>query len=243
MCRMALLDRQGIQYIHNKLGGLDKFFNFLVEQNGGHGNGLACIYPTYASVKKGVKLTVKQIVTNILENQHKLNYVIFHSRLASVGQIENQNCHPFVQGNTLLAMNGTEKAFKELYQGVNTDTESILKFMKEYNLDIYSTLSSMRSSFIGVNENKVFCIRNTRPLKIINSIDKKGLIIASDFPKEYYTKTTVYNSPAMWKQGDEIHFHTLTKATQEQKYIQAYNYNPHYYNPYQNYNVQQEGWK
>ena len=59
-------------------------------------------------VEKGVNLDVRNIA-KILRNTD-YDWALFHTRLASMGNICDQNCHPFRRKDVVMAMNGTEKS-------------------------------------------------------------------------------------------------------------------------------------
>ena len=61
-------------------------------------------------IEKGVKLDVRDIAQILRKTDY--DWALFHTRLASIGTISDENCHPFVRNNMLLAMNGTENSSK-----------------------------------------------------------------------------------------------------------------------------------
>ena len=58
--------------------------------------------------EKGVNLDVREIA-KILKNTD-YDWALFHTRLASIGEKCDENCHPFKRGNMVMAMNGTERS-------------------------------------------------------------------------------------------------------------------------------------
>ena len=54
-----------------------------------------------------------------------LKWVIYHTRLASIGVISDRNCHPFENNGRVMAMNGTEREYTVVNKNL-TDTENIL---------------------------------------------------------------------------------------------------------------------
>lgn len=103
MCRQAYLSNAALGVLtKKKLAG---FLEYLERINGGDGNGYGGFVEGVAVVRKGVKLTVEQVVEDIRSIQWDRG-VIFHTRKASMGSICNENCHPFHRGDTLLAHNG-----------------------------------------------------------------------------------------------------------------------------------------
>lgn len=195
MCRLALINNAGIRYIENNYG-LENLFNYLEKQLGGHGNGCCIIYKdgSYA-IDKGVLLTNDIISAEILNNISKIKWVIYHTRLASVGTITDSNCHPFEYNRKVLAMNGTERNYKIINKKL-TDTENILltsNSIKEDTKKYYSV-------FLGYENGKVFANKNCGSLKYI-PCENGGRIFASDFPMVYYKNESVYEAPQNYSEG------------------------------------------
>src|SRR5574344_2190469 len=127
MCRLALLNKPGIDHIENTVG-LKNLLNHLEASKVGHGNGYCIIFNDGKTRNnKGIRLTNKEITADILENYNNIKWVIYHTRLASMGSITDNNCHPFEDHNSIIAMNGTEPEVKKLIKNDTTDTETILK--------------------------------------------------------------------------------------------------------------------
>ena len=70
--------------------------------------------------EKGVNLDVREIA-KILKNTD-YDWALFHTRLASIGEKCDENCHPFKRGNMVMAMNGTERSVSFLSK-INDITE------------------------------------------------------------------------------------------------------------------------
>ena len=210
MCRMLLIDKKGIEHVENNSGGLVKLLRHLVISGGGHGNGYSLIRNnSTVTTVKGVNLHAKQASENILKELSDIRFVIFHTRFASIGIINNKNCHPFIADKNIICMNGTESAFKDLYNANMTDTETILQFITRQKLDLISSLQELRSAFIGYTNKKVFTIKNDRDLQILKT---QGIIIASEFPYDYYVNGNVYNAPALYQEGDQVNYNQLSLA-------------------------------
>ena len=157
--------------------------------------------------KKYLRNIVKR--DDILKELSDIRFVIFHTRFASIGIINNKNCHPFIADKNIICMNGTESAFKDLYNANMTDTETILQFITRQKLDLISSLQELRSAFIGYTNKKVFTIKNDRDLQILKT---QGIIIASEFPYDYYVNGNVYNAPALYQEGDQVNYNQLSLA-------------------------------
>ena len=107
---------------------------YLERNLGGHGNGLVLIKNhKIVFFKKGVSYTVTEIYDELIKNDY--DYALFHTRLASIGEINDNNCHPFVNSNTALAMNGTIVKFFSLASKKRiSDTEFLFDKIKNTTL-------------------------------------------------------------------------------------------------------------
>lgn len=182
MCRVLLMNKQGEKEIEKNYG-LDRYLRFLEKQLGGHGNGFSLLKNgKVISLKKGVNLDVRDIANAFRKNDY--DWALFHTRLASVGTISDKNCHPFRNGNIVLAMNGTEKSVDFLSNTLEvTDTEAILDIISKYHLGL-PALKKLNSIFMGFfNGNPFVVADNVLNIKIYKN--KKALVFASDFPYKF----------------------------------------------------------
>lgn len=93
MCRLVLMNKEGEKQLDNQYG-LDKYFKYLEKQLGGHGNGFALMKKgKIIKIDKGINLDVRDIANTIKNTDY--DWAIFHTRLASVGEKSDKNCHPF----------------------------------------------------------------------------------------------------------------------------------------------------
>ena len=208
MCRLALLNNNGIDYIDKRYkGGLLALFNHLEDSLGGHGNGVAIVtYDGEIIIEKGVYLSNKDIVKIVRKNQKNIKWLFYHTRLASRGTVTDLNCHPFDYGKQFLAMNGTEKVTTA---NNYTDTETIFMDMMEYDLDIIEETKQYNSVFIGYNGKKVFANKNIGKLETIKNKDG-AVIFASEYPTEYYKENNIYVAPMFWRENETVNFKKLT---------------------------------
>lgn len=198
MCRLAMMNNAGIRYIENKYG-LEELFNYLERQLGGHGNGICFIYNDGSYfIRKGVELSNKDIAEEVLMKINHLKWIIYHTRLASVGSINDRNCHPFNNNGRVMAMNGTEHDYKIANKNL-TDTENIL--ITTHN--ITKETRGYRSVFLGYENGKVFANKNYGSLEYI-PCDNGGRVFASTFPIEYYVRDMVYEAPQYFVEGVKI---------------------------------------
>jgi predicted glutamine amidotransferase len=219
MCRLALINDTGIKYIE-KHYGLKDLFNYLERQLGGHGNGYCLIYKDGSyKIDKGVQLTNAEVAEKILDNINDIKWVIYHTRLASIGRINNHNCHPFENKGRVLAMNGTERQYK-VVDDTLTDTENILLASEHIKEDT----KEYRSVFLGYENGKVFANKNFGSLKYI-SCKNGGKIFASNFPKEYYIDNIIYEAPQNFEEDKTIKHLYVSKSS----FKNAYGYYDDYY--------------
>lgn len=182
MCRLVLMNKQGEKEI-NKRYGLGNYLKFLEDRFGGHGNGVIAVKnKKIVLYSKGVKLDVRDIAKQLKSLQY--DWAIFHTRFASVGSKSDRNCHPFVKGRYIIAMNGTEEAVSFLSDAKDiTDTEAILDIMDKYNLGI-AALTNLKSIFVGFQKGEPFMVANNiRNVRLLYNKENKAIIFASEFPK------------------------------------------------------------
>lgn len=219
MCRLAMMNNVGIRYVEKKYG-LENLFNYLERQLGGHGNGICFIYNdgTY-HIDKGVNLTNNEIVRNILLDIDNIKWIIYHTRLASVGNISDMNCHPFEDRGKVLAMNGTERNYVVM-NGNLTDTENILLSSNT----ILNDTKKYHSVFLGYENGRVFANKNYGSLEYMNC-ENGGRIFASTFPIEYYKNDVVYEAPQNFIEGVKMKPLQLVKSKRYFGYGRYYSYN------------------
>ena len=198
MCRLAMMNREGVQYIEKKYG-LENLFNYLERQLGGHGNGICFIYKDGSYfIRKGVKLSNEEIAEEVLMKLDHIKWIIYHTRLASVGNISDRNCHPFNNNGRVMAMNGTERNYTIANKNL-TDTENILITTKNITKDT----REYRSVFLGYENGKVFANKNYGSLEYI-PCENGGRVFASTFPMEYYARDMVYEAPQYFVEGTKM---------------------------------------
>ena len=181
MCRVVLMNKEGEREIERNYG-LAKFLKYLENQLGGHGNGFSLMKDgQIIKLEKGLKLDVRDIANEVKKIDY--DWFLFHTRLASIGDKNDRNCHPFKRGDFILAMNGTEHSASFLSRIKDiTDTEAILDMANKYNLGL-AALKCFSSIFMGFYRNKPFVVAdNTHNIKVYKDNEKKALVFASNFP-------------------------------------------------------------
>ncbi len=192
MCRMLLANREGLLRLHSALsnipgcGSLEAYLEALELRDGGDGNGYALLKDgNLSELRKGVFLPCAEAARAMLEKEY--DWVLFHSREASEGSVNDANCHPFsisLPGSPPLiaAINGNEASLSGLAKvaGNMTDSEFILQAIVRMKLPLFPTLQLFESNFFGFYGGYPFVKKGNRDMLIWRKGD--GIVFASDFP-------------------------------------------------------------
>lgn len=149
MCRVLVVNRSDFNLFNNKYGVL-ALLNHLEKECGGHGNGYALIKNRrITETRKGVKLDNKDIYNRV--RTASWDWLLYHTRIASIGDASDVNCHPYVSDDDCLAMNGTEYSLRTLSGAMKrTDSEVIFRNLIGSSASEASTaLLDLSSVFIG----------------------------------------------------------------------------------------------
>lgn len=200
MCRLVLMNKNGEREIEKKYG-LINYFDYLEQSYGGHGNGISLLRNgKVILLQKGVNLTVRDI-SRIIK---KINYdwCIFHTRYASVGAKTDKNCHPFMIGTEVMAMNGTESSEKLLIKSRDiTDTEAILCVKEKFNLEI-PALKNLSGIYVGFSKGNPYVVaNNTRNIKLMFNKDNNSIVFASEFPDKLKNNIYAAKGTFIWNNG------------------------------------------
>jgi len=117
MCRLAYIVNKNVSSAL-----LKDLFLTLEKSMGGDGNGIGGFIDGKPVVEKEIKKTADTFVSNKAWDHGYL----FHTRRASVGSIDNDNCHPFIWDNTITMHNG------------HIDGAGVLKLMMLENIEKYA---------------------------------------------------------------------------------------------------------
>lgn len=184
MCRLFIANQKALKLYEEKGHGLGKLLAHLEKECGGHGNGVTLIREgQVVEYVKGVQVTTDEIERVLFK--HCYDYAIFHTRIASVGSVDNERCHPFIWGDDVLAMNGTVHGLSRTAQATGvTDTEIAFDLVKGRPFSyVMKVLQSLDAVFVGVAEGgKPYAIKNGGALKEWISGDSTGFMFASSFP-------------------------------------------------------------
>lgn len=240
MCRLALLNRKGIDFVEkNFKGGIESLFDCLESSMGGHGNGVAMINRDKSvTIKKGVNLYNDEITKIVKDNIKDIKFIIYHTRIASQGSVCDSNCHPFMTGNDILAMNGTESWVNPLINGSETDSETILKAITSLNLNLIERVTELSSVFLGRYKGKVFASKGKGDLEVLPY--GRAIIFASEFPLDWYKQVKIYTAPKLWIEGEKIDRNKLQLVKRKNKKTYNYNYVPLKYTMSKNYSIYED---
>ena len=153
-------------------------------------------------LEKGLHLDVRDIAKKIKNTNY--DWCLFHTRLATFGSKNDENCHPFIRKKTLLAMNGTESSVSFISKALDvTDTEIILDLISKYNLNI-NVLKNFTSIFMGFNNGNPFVVaNNTQRIKLLKDKRSKAIVFASSFPAIFKENIYIPKERFIWK-GEKI---------------------------------------
>lgn len=189
MCRLIMFNKKGFDLIEERIGA-KKLFDILEQANGGHGNGIAYMSANGAvEIIKGVKYDNELVYNDIKEllNTSEMKWCIYHTRIASLGSVTDENCHPYQSGNMVLAMNGTERGFSLIANSLGiTDSEAVLRTMEKLEINYENVLPELSSNFLGFDGKQAFATSPNTDWKSYDCVNHDGaIIISSQLPKEF----------------------------------------------------------
>jgi predicted glutamine amidotransferase len=229
MCRMAMFNKEGIGLVENMRGGLLDLLDHLEHSMGGHGNGYFIItVDGRIKIRKGINLTNEMIYEDVIKNMHKIKYFVYHTRLASIGKISTDNCHPFRKGRTVLCMNGTEKWTKPFTHEGETDTEALLRICVDGNKLLSDSTGYFNSAFFGYENSKVFMSKGYGSMEAL--VEKDAFVFASEFPNCYYYEYSIHEAPTFWEEGMIIKTDKgMSKSKNKKLHDYSYDYTKYSY--------------
>ena len=223
MCRVIVTNHKDFN-LYNKKYGVLRLFNHLEKECGGQGNGYALIKDgKIIESRKGVRLTNEEIYKRI----YRMNWdwLIYHTRICSMGGKADTDCHPYVLDNDCLAMNGTEYGLRTISHAfARTDTEVIFRNMIGMGVSaVTKALLTFSSVFVGCASGVPFAVKAGGTLHRWNKGDKT--FHASTFPTG---TASVESLPVgyMWENGKENR--QFVKASQSYG-LGAYGYGGSFY--------------
>lgn len=176
------------------------------------------------SFQKGVNLDVRDIAKKLKIIDY--DWVIFHTRFASVGDKNERNCHPFIRANDAMAMNGTEQSAAFLNNAMDiTDTEAVFKILTDYKLGI-AALSNLKSIFVGFKNGIPYMVANNiNNIKVLHNKKNNAIIFASEFPENFKKNVYELKKEYIWYNGKiDYKFLRPYKAKKKIKYMSLYDW-------------------
>ncbi len=137
ICRVAYIQSKNID---RKL--LTALFKDLEKSAGGDGNGIGGFLDDKPFICKSAKAPAVDFAGTLIDREWK-NGFLFHTRRASVGSINNINCHPFIWGNTVTIHNG------------HVDGFGVLKLMMLENLEKYTADGWTEEKIISTTDSDI----------------------------------------------------------------------------------------
>jgi predicted RNA-binding Zn-ribbon protein involved in translation (DUF1610 family) len=207
-----MFNKEGFNLIEEKYGA-EKFFMRLEKECGGHGNGIALVKDNkLCFMHKSVEYSSAKIARQL--RRMKWDWCLYHTRVASVGDVSDANCHPYKEGKTILAMNGTESGYSGLAKALNTtDTNAILLSVKKFNLDLFETLKPLSSNFIGFENGLPFATSpNSWKSYDITKNDNGAIVISSSLPSEFEIYEPI-GKPFIWTADTKLDVVKKVKKT------------------------------
>jgi predicted glutamine amidotransferase len=198
--------------------GLLRFFDYLERASGGKGNGFSLVKDgKHIYTRKGVNLSNEAII-KLMSIYNDFDYVLYHTRIASCGVVSDANCHPFRQGNVMLAMNGTETKFTGIADILGiTDTEAVLKTIVRFQLPLKKTLTQLTGTYVGFINGRAFAIANQSGYKNLEIAqgENGALVMASQLP-DVFERYEADKLPFVYAEGEDmpklIKMRTYTKT-------------------------------
>ena len=188
MCRLLIGTSRAIQ-AYDKRQNLQTLLVHLEKQCGGHGSGVSFHKNgTIIFTRKGVSFTAVDATKAIRRFGYgHSDFIVFHTRIASIGAISDRLCHPYTTATDSMTMNGTLSEFKGIANALNTtDTEVVFNLLKGLPLSqVLDALTSLSAVFVGSAQGKPYAVRNGGSLEEWrpNRLQDRDYLFASSFPK------------------------------------------------------------
>jgi hypothetical protein len=167
---------------------LEEILNVLVSSFGGHGNGVAALWPDGKTrIAKSIFYDEVHAAT-LLRRYLKqgATWFVFHTRRASIGEILSRNCHPFQlnHGNFVLAHNGHDPQFAQWGRLLGiTDSACIARTWSKLQLPL-GALKDVRGVFVGFHNGAPFVVKGSlaTDLMVLWQHNGDAVFFASELP-------------------------------------------------------------
>jgi DNA-directed RNA polymerase subunit RPC12/RpoP len=154
-------------------------------------------------MRKGIKYKNETIVKQL--KTMNWEWCVYHTRVKSVGTVNDKNCHPFKAGNIILAMNGTESGYAGLANALDiTDTQAVLLSVKKFNLDLFDALKPLSSNFIGFVDGIPYATSPNNYKSYDIAKEDNAVVIASSLPYEFKEVYRPVGKPFVWKSTEAL---------------------------------------
>lgn len=230
MCRLMLFNTEWLQMVSQI--ELEGMFTLLDQRNGGHGTGIALCYDKNNPViYKGVDqepAIAAQLVYDEKDNPD-LRYVVYHTRLASAGDIVDELCHPFSE-EKILGLTMAHNGHVRLLAGSKSHSDTAIAFnlITQYGLPL-NFLSDLAGVFVGVRNKIPFVIKasSNSELDLCYSPDLTAWCFCSNF-YEYGPRLRkrfiVEKDLSMFEWSNRMSFKAIAKMIKV-KWEDSYNWN------------------
>ena len=239
MCRLLIASNNAIRNYHRTYG-FHNLLSHLERECGGHGNGFTLHKDgKLIHTNKGIDLSVHEVARIALEGVDQYDTIIFHTRIASVSGISSENCHPFIHGNDVMAMNGTLYELSELASALGiTDTQAVFELIKNRHLDqTIRALKTLSAVFVGVCDGSPYALKNggalvewapaNRSRRGARWNPKTDFFFASSLPRDVADKERLrLDSSFVFLDG--VRSESMKKSTKTGTHFSAYGYTTPY---------------
>lgn len=187
MCRLALFNRAALHLLGHQ--SLDVLLSALETRLGGDGNGMAALWQSTGQIKirKSVHFSVKAAAGELrFAVSQGADWALFHTRLATSATICPGACHPFRNGNLVLAHNGHDDLFARLgalTRKKRSDSAALTEYWARWHIPI-PILASRPGVFLGFSHNRPFVVKGQQARDLVLAWQRKtgALLFASELP-------------------------------------------------------------
>jgi hypothetical protein len=164
---------------------MEDLLQYLIEAKGGDGNGVAALWKNgRMESEKGVRKVRSVLQILKLFRSEGASWLLFHTRLATCGEVSKALCHPFVENDFLLAHNGHDAVFAELGQALSlSDSACIARVWGRLDLPIRE-LQRRKGVFMGFAKEDPFIVKGDPHSDLVALWDskKRAVLFASELP-------------------------------------------------------------